>query len=273
MYDLDRAVHELTEGSGYCLFEDLFPADAVRETRELIVALSDADAPKLTHFHGEHADRVDRQRRVWNLLNKGRLFEAMVQPEPVMELFARLLGCDFILGSFAANRLLPGAPGQEPHVDYPYWDLHDRGRFPLGINGSFLLNCQMTIMLDDFTAENGATACVPGSQREVRYPTREEFEARKIQVEGRAGSAMVFNGLMWHCAMPNNSKADRSALLGQYLPKFVKPMEDQVRGVHPDVVARASPRLRQLIGIDLKYPQLLDEAEAVVDQGRYAART
>src|SRR3546814_932086 len=168
MHDLDRAIRELTEGAGYCLFEDLFPPAEVREARDLIVAMSDADVPKLTHFHGEHTDRVDRQRRVWNLLNKGRVFEAMVQPEPVMALIAGLLGRDFILGSFAANRLLPGAPGQEPHVDYPYWDLHDRDRFPLGINGSFLLNCQMTIMLDDFTCENGATACVPGSQREAR---------------------------------------------------------------------------------------------------------
>lgn len=271
MHDLDRAVHELTEGAGYCLFEDLFSAERIREARDLIVALSDADPPKLTHFHGEHADRVDRQRRVWNLLNKGRVFEELVQPEPILALFDRLLGRDFILGSFAANRLLPGAPGQEPHVDYPYWDLHDRGRFPLGINGSFLLNCQVTIMLDDFTRENGATACVPGSQKFARYPTPEEFAAGAVQVEGRAGTAMVFNGLMWHCGMPNRSGADRSALLGQYLPRFVKPMEDQVRGVRPEVIARASPRLRQLIGVDLTYPQLLDEAPAVTEQGRYAA--
>ena len=43
----------------------------------------------------------------------------MVQHDAVMRVFAKILGKQFILGSFAANRLLPGAPGQEPHVDYP----------------------------------------------------------------------------------------------------------------------------------------------------------
>jgi len=47
---------------------------------------------------------------------------------------------------------------------------------------------------------------------------------------------VIFNGMTWHCAMPNNSDAERTALLIQYLPKFVKPMEDQVRGVRAEGV-------------------------------------
>ncbi len=30
-----------------------------------------------------------------------------------------------IMGPIAANRILPGGPGQEPHVDYPYPEVLD----------------------------------------------------------------------------------------------------------------------------------------------------
>ena len=59
-------------------------------------------------------------------------------------------------------------------------------------------------------------------------------------------------------------------MLIQYLPKFVKPMEDQVRGLDPRILDRASPLLRQLVGLDYPYPQLLDEAEAGNAEGRVA---
>ena len=68
--------------------------------------------------------------------------------------------------------------------------------------------------------------------------------------------------------MPNNSAADRTSVLGQYLPKFVKPMEDLKRSVTPDVVANATPELRQLLGLELRYPELLEEAESGNAEGR-----
>jgi ectoine hydroxylase-related dioxygenase (phytanoyl-CoA dioxygenase family) len=85
---------------------------------------------------------------------------------------------------------------------------------------------------------------------------------------GRSGDVVVFNGMVWHCAMPNRSDHERTAVLIQYLAKFVKPMEDQVRGVRPEVVERATPQLRQLMGLDYPYPQILDDAEAINAEGR-----
>ncbi len=37
-------------------------------------------------------------------------------------------------------------------------------------------------------------------------------------------------------------------------------MEDQLRSVRPEVVERASPTLRALLGADYPYPQVLDTA-------------
>ena len=60
--------------------------------------------------------------RVWNLIEKGVIFEKMVQPEVAMKVVDKVIGDDFCLGSFAANYLQPGAGSQKPHLDYPYWD-------------------------------------------------------------------------------------------------------------------------------------------------------
>ena len=87
------------------------------------------------------------------------------------------------------------------------------------------MNCQSLIALHEFTAENGATAVVPGSQSRGVYPGADDFAREHIQLSCPAGSLLLFVGMIWHCSMPNNSSGERTSVLGQYLPKFVKPME------------------------------------------------
>ena len=70
--------------------------------------------------------------------------------------------------------------------------------------------------------------------------------------------------------MPNNSDSERTSILGQYLPKFVKPMENLLESVNPDIQASATPALRQLLGSDLRYPELLEDAEVGNAEGRSA---
>jgi ectoine hydroxylase-related dioxygenase (phytanoyl-CoA dioxygenase family) len=264
---------ELLTGGGSVVIRQAFTPDDIGEARRLIMDYSSTDEEKITHFHGAHEDQIHLQRRVWNLLDKGEVFERIVQHPVVMRIVSAFLGDAFILGSVAANRLLPGGPGQEPHVDYPYWDLYRRGSFPVGINSSYPLNAQATILLDDFTPENGATAYWPGSQKVLSYPDDDEsFYANAARQTGSAGDCIVFNGMVWHCAMPNQSGADRSGVLVEYLAKFVTPLEDQRRGVRQEVVDRATPMLRQLMSLDYPYPTLLDEAEAGVAYGRHAER-
>jgi ectoine hydroxylase-related dioxygenase (phytanoyl-CoA dioxygenase family) len=268
---LPLLLDELLTGGGAVALRQAFPPEEIAEARRLITHYSSTEDDKVTHFHGAHEDQVHLQRRVWNLLDKGEVFERMVQHPVVMRIVGAFLGDAFIMGSVAANRILPGGPGQEPHIDYPYWDLYQQGSFPIGINSSFPLNAQATVLLDDFTAENGATAYWPGSQKTLAYPDDDDgFNANAARQTGRAGDCVVFNGMVWHCAMPNHSAADRTGVLVEYLAKFVTPLEDQKRGVRQEVVDRASPMLRQLMGLDYPYPTLLDDVEAGVAYGRHA---
>ena len=42
----------------------------------------------------------------------------------------RILGDDMQLGSIASNTIFPGGSGQEPHIDYPYWDYYNKEHWP-----------------------------------------------------------------------------------------------------------------------------------------------
>ena len=129
----------------------------------------------------------------------------------------------------------------------------------MGLNGSFFLNCQSTIMIDDFTAGERRHAGRPrdAAPRPFPPPTRNSTGV-SVPVTGRAGSVMLMTGLLWHRPGGDRTDTPRIGVLGQYLAKFVRPMEDQLRGVRQEVIERASPTLRALLGIDYPYPQVLD---------------
>ena len=69
---------------------------------------------------------------------------------------------------------------------------------------------------------------------------------------GEPGDVALFYGVTWHCAMPNHADHDRSAILIQYLPKWVKPMEDMPAALPQEFLDNASGDMRQLLG--LNYP-------------------
>ncbi|MEM9320490.1 MAG: phytanoyl-CoA dioxygenase family protein [Pseudomonadota bacterium] len=268
-----RICDALMDGDGAVRVTGLFTPDQIAEARSIIMAESDADDSKVTHFQGEamRDGTVNLQRRVWNLLAKGAVFSEFAAHPVIMNVLHRWLGSEFIMGSIAANRLLPGGPGQEPHVDYPYWDFHAPETHPMGLNASFPMNAQVTIALDPFTEESGATAYLPGTQKHLRYPTegeQQEFYSKSERMLGDPGDTVIFFGAAWHCAMPNRADHDRNAVLINYLPKWVKPLEDMPGAMPPGFIETASPEIKQLLGLNYPYPQVLDAAAASNAAGR-----
>ena len=266
----DVIVNELLNGKGAVLLKGLFSDDEIAQARSIIMEHS-AQTDKVTHFQGsaEEAGKLDLQRRVWNLLAKGDIFSKMASEKTLMSILRNFLGTEFIMGSIAANRILPGGPGQEPHVDYPYWDFYSAESHPTGLNSSFPMNAQVSIILDPFTIESGATAYVPGSQKELRYPVEDDkFFDKCERMLAEPGDAVLFYGAAWHCAMPNNSNHDRSAVLINYLPKWVKPLEDMPGALPGSFVQSASEDMKQLLGLKYPYPKILDAAEGGNTEGR-----
>ena len=166
----------------------------------------------------------------WGLLSRGRIFTKMAAHPVILEVSRALLGNQCRLSSFAANTVVPGMPGQLPHLDYPYyrhlWPSRDAC---MDLPPSHLLALQIVTLLTDFTPENGSTAIVPGSHINPRHPENvDEFFKHSIQLTAKAGDVIMFAGPIQHCAMGNNTKEIRCGILQHMVPLYVTPFEDLV---------------------------------------------
>ncbi len=263
--DVEAIVRELCEGEGYVVLPQFFDADLIASARYRIYQLVDEEPDRTSHFYGDDVNTA--QSRVWNLPAKGSEFRRLCADERLLAVLRPILGDDLMLSSLAANVLHPGARAQEPHVDYPYWDLHARNRWPRALNASFHLAVESVVPLDEFTLDNGATAIVPGSQKRAEWPHPEEFESRHVHVTMKPGSLLLFPALLWHAGQSNRSTASRAALLGSYTIKSIKPIEDWRRCIDREVAAGYDQDLQDLLGLHYPYPAAMDRLPGRSSEG------
>ena len=260
---------ELLFGSGVVLFKKVFDLNKINEAREIVNKFAENQDQKESHFNSEAeaSGKIHLQQRVWNLFGKGQVFSDLITNDIIFNLISKLLGTEFFCGSYCASRLLPGSLGQELHLDYPYWDFYKSETFPIGLNSSFAQNCQVTIPLDICSKESGATAYIPGSQKNLHYPTQKDDLTNKQQMIAEPGDLVFFNGNCWHGASPNNSDYQRAALLIEFLPKYIKPVEDLVSYLDKDFKDNSSDRVRQLLGLNYEYPKIMDSSKKLNNIG------
>ena len=267
--DRQKIFDELLIGSGVVVFRDVYSLDQINKAREIVNQFADNQEQKESHFNAEAeaSDTIHLQQRVWNLFGKGKVFSDLITHDIIFDLMSKFLGTEFTCGSYCASRLLPGASGQEPHIDYPYWDFYNRETFPMGLNSSFPQNCQVTIPLDICSKLSGATAYYPGSQNNLRYPTKDDDFSNLKQMIGNHGDLVFFNGNCWHGAMPNKSEHQRAAILVEFLPKYVKPVEDLISYLDTNFKKNCSGRVKQLLGFKYPYPKIMDVSKSLNDIG------
>lgn len=179
---------------------------------------------------------------MFNLVNKGEVFEDIVQHPEVMAAMKGLLGGDFILSGFSSNTTGPG--GEE-------MTLHSDSGYVPPPHPEYLLSANAVWMIDDFTEANGGTRYVPGSHKLRTNPDpRKTYET--VPILGKAGSVAFLHGYTWH-KTGNNTSADsmRRALFAYYVRPFLRVQENHIVSVREEVWHRASPTLRHLLGGDL----------------------
>jgi len=267
--DYNIVLDELLVGSGVVLFKEVFSFTIIDEAREIVNKFADNQEQKESHFNAEaeESGKIHLQQRVWNLFGKGDVFSDLITNDIIFNIMSKLLGTEFFCGSYCASRLLPGSVGQELHIDYPYWDYYKSDTFPFGLNSSFAQNCQVTIPLDICSKESGATAYIPGSQKDLHYPTQNDDISNKQQMIAAPGDLVFFNGNCWHGASSNNSDHQRAALLIEFLPKYIKPVEDLVSYLSDDFKYNCSNRVKQLLGLNYEYPKIMDSSKKLNNIG------
>lgn len=224
---------------GYVILEGALTADEVDALRKRSIEL----AIKEREEGGKYIYLDGKSQRVWNLVNKGQIFEEMIQHPQVLEFQEYLLGNDCILSSFTVNFIGPGSPASALHIDYPL------GRLPTPLP-SFALCANSVYLLDDFTLENGATRVVPASHKRGYGPKPGEEYSDITQVTGKKGDVVIIHGSLWHSSGENRTERERIALLGFFCRSFMKPQQDHLKIVLPEVIERASPTLKRLLGLN-----------------------
>jgi ectoine hydroxylase-related dioxygenase (phytanoyl-CoA dioxygenase family) len=239
MQNVAALAAEIVQGKGYVLLPELFPPEEISTARSRILQLATAEPA------GRFLKTGDRS-RLFRLLEEAAIFAQMVQHPQVMAIVEAIVGDDMTLGGFSAHILNPGATPMGAHVDYPYFTMTPP--YP----ATPVLEIQAIWMMEDFTETNGAPLFAANTQKLCQFPDPSKFAELAAKVTGKAGSVVLSHGLCWHDTSANCADHPRVSVLGNYNPKFIRPLENAAKDLSPTFLAQASPKLRQLLGHDFQ---------------------
>ena len=134
--------------------------------------------------------------------------------------------------------ILPTQCNQPLHRDRLAWGTH----IPRSIEPQFNTIWALT----DFTAENGATRVVPGSNHWEWEQRAEPDEI--LQAEMKAGSVLLYSGSVIHSGGENRSDGPRLGLNITYCLGWLRQEENQYLSCPPHIARDLDPELQELLG-------------------------
>lgn len=234
----DKLAEPVREALGSVGIAELPGACTPRLLSSMRAALAELEAQE-----GDSGGREVNQEvgtyRLSDLLNKHDVFDECVFSPLLLAAAHYLLG-DFKLSSISSRAALPGHGHQALHED---WD-GDRA------TGDSFQTCNSIWLLDDFTADNGATRFVPGSHRSRRGPgdPYADHPDQKLLL-ARAGTVFVFNGHLLHGGTLNRTLVRRTALNVYFTRRGNKQQIDQAAFIRPTTKSRLHQAARFVLDI------------------------
>lgn len=148
------------------------------------------------------------------------------------------------LSATQAIGIEPGEPAQFLHRDQELW--------PFAHDYEIMANAMWAI--GDFTAQNGATRIVPGSQD---WPLdRHPEPGDAIAAEAKAGSVILWLGRALHGGGANMSNDIRRGVVFSYKLGWLAPQEKLLLAIPPEAARALPQKLQHLLGYQLHKPNL-----------------
>lgn len=196
---------------------------------------------------GENAGKEVHQEagtnRLSDLINKSDLFDTCFTNPRLLAGIAHVLQGDLKLSSLNYRAALPGQGLQGLHADW---------------NGPVAPNeyqvCNSIWLLDDFTAENGATRVVPGSQRSGKSPQDDlanpaDTHPDEVLIIAPAGTVVIFNSHTWHGGTKNTTDQPRRAMHSYFCRRHQPQQLDQKKYIRPETYERLSEPDRVILDV------------------------
>ena len=188
----------------------------------------------------------------------GAFLELFDQPKLLVP-FDTVLGPGNIVYAYTSSSMPPGKTNYSRRIH------RDCPRLIPG----YPTNVGATILLDDFTEENGATWYLPGSHRRETAPSDAEFARDAKRLVAPAGTVFFFDALLWHAGGENRTSSWRHALTLNMCRPFMKQRLDLPRMMADMDLSGVSNVALQKLGFLAQVPASLDEYYAPPEQRKY----
>lgn len=263
--DFDTLRSDL-EVFGYGLIEDALEPGQVEAVRTRLVEQAAAERERHNMKNPANMDPVNQW--VGMLLNKGEAFFDLVDHALVHSLVSDVLGPHFLISCVDAQIQHPGSVTMPLHTDQ-WWVPPPVPRGARHVRASAIERAQGTAldpspppgpisgpveanvmwMITDFTELNGATRIVPRSHLSGQQPDPSvPHKIASVPACGRAGTAIVFDGRLWHGAGENETEQSRYGITTAYCAPQCRPLENYTRGLRPEVFERCSKEMLARLG-------------------------
>ena len=214
---LSREEKRRLDEDGYLLLSNMLSDAQVRVFADRLDELLDEEGDRA----GIEVHQEEGTARLANLVDKDPMFEVCFTHPRLLAAMAHVLGTKLKLNSLNSRAALPNAGLQGLHSDWGS---------PVAPGDYYI--CNSGWLLDDFTAENGATRIVPGSHRSGKRPQDVLEDAvvtqpGEIQVSAPAGSVLVFNSHLWHGGAMNKTGLPRRVIHSAFCRRDQAPQTNQ----------------------------------------------
>ncbi|MEX0281187.1 MAG: phytanoyl-CoA dioxygenase family protein [Arenibacterium sp.] len=181
-----------------------------------------------------------KTRRLGGILALSRVASELLAHDLVLGVADNVLKrhcTNYRIGSSTAIEIMPGEGDQVLHRDDDF--------YPIRIPG---VEFQISAMwaLTEFTAENGATRVVPGSQ-DLR-PIEEIDDSDVCQAVMPKGSVLFYLGGAVHAGGQNRSDAARTGLITTYSLGWLRQEENHYLTIPREVAESYPDKIRRLMG-------------------------
>jgi ectoine hydroxylase-related dioxygenase (phytanoyl-CoA dioxygenase family) len=251
-YDLPRPskqIGQLREDIrewGYCLIEDAMSAEQCKVFYDRLWQQAEGEKAAKVYLKNPAGQMVN------TLVNKGECFALCIEQNPkavqagpvIEQIMNETLGMSWICHSFVAIGADPGGYPQHLHMDQGPLSPWMTVEAPALFNTMYIPQ--------DMDELNGGTLLIPGSHKIMSAAGsggKVGVLPPAINLEARAGTVMLFDGRLLHGAGANRSSKRRFAAVMSNVKVWMRTQENWVVSVAPEVLAAASPKLRQRMGL------------------------
>jgi len=242
MFNRDQFIKDINT-QGYAIVENVLSPEFVSKAK---AALEEA-IKKEAEYHG-HTGYSDYGMVLLCSLYD-RIFSDMFDNKKLTEPFNAILGEGSIVYAYTSSSMPPGKSNysRRIHVDSPR------------VIPNYITNMGATILLDDFTLDNGATWFLPNSQNLTEKPSESEFEKNAKRLIAKAGSVWFFNARIWHAGGQNNTPNWRHALTINMVRGWMKQRIDIPRAMAHMNNDSLSDAAKQKLGFYAQVPANYEE--------------